>query len=567
MYEGVNASDGIGIGVAQVAVEPDLSFVPHAPEDPEAEKARYERARDLFVAKTEGQIQGMMAGGLEEEAGIMQAHIDFATDDAILEGVIDAIDSGMCAEQAVSDAYDMYYNMFSQMDDPLFVERAADVADVKTGILATLLGVEVVDLSVLPENTIVVVADLTPSMTATIDKEHVAGIVTETGGRTSHSAIIARALEIPAVLSVAGCCENIKNGQTVVVNGTTGIVDVEPDVAALQQYREIAAQMAAEKAALEAFRGKETVTGDGDKVLLVANIGNPDDANGALEHDAEGVGLFRSEFLFMDAKELPSEDEQFSAYQKVALRMKDMPIIIRTLDVGGDKEIPYLDLQKEENPFMGFRAVRYCLANPEQYKVQLRALLRASAFGDIKIMLPLVTSLVEVREAKALIEECKAELDAEGIAYNKDIEVGTMVETPAASLIADDLAEECDFFSIGTNDLIGYTMCCDRGNDRVANLYNVYQPAVIRSLKRIIEAGNKAGIMVGMCGEAAADPLLTPILISFGLGEYSVSAPSILRTRKTISQWTKAEADAVAEKVLTLKTDAEVKAALVAAAR
>lgn len=567
MYEGVNASDGIGIGVAQVAVEPDLSFVPHAPEDPEAEKARYERARDLFVAKTEGQIQGMMAGGLEEEAGIMQAHIDFATDDAILEGVIDAIDSGMCAEQAVSDAYDMYYNMFSQMDDPLFVERAADVADVKTGILATLLGVEVVDLSVLPENTIVVVADLTPSMTATIDKEHVAGIVTETGGRTSHSAIIARALEIPAVLSVAGCCENIKNGQTVVVNGTTGIVDVEPDVAALQQYREIAAQMAAEKAALEAFRGKETLTADGDKVLLVANIGNPDDANGALEHDAEGVGLFRSEFLFMDAKELPSEEEQFAAYQKVALRMKDKPVIIRTLDVGGDKEIPYLDLQKEENPFMGFRAVRYCLANPEQYKVQLRALLRASAFGDIKIMLPLVTSLVEVREAKALIEECKAELDAEGIAYNKDIEVGTMVETPAASLIADDLAEECDFFSIGTNDLIGYTMCCDRGNDRVANLYNVYQPAVIRSLKRIIEAGNKAGIMVGMCGEAAADPLLTPILISFGLGEYSVSAPSVLRTRKTISQWTKAAADEVAEKVLKLKTDAEVKAALVAAAR
>ncbi len=567
MFEGVNASDGIGIGVAQVAVEPDLSFIPTAPSDTEAEKARYVQARDSFIAKTEEQIRGMEAGGLEEEAGIMQAHVDFATDDAILEMVDDAIDGGTCAEQAVSDAYDAYYQMFSSMDDPLFRERAADVADVKKGLLAALLGVELVDLSILPENTIVVVADLTPSMTATIDKDHVAGIVTETGGRTSHSAIIARALEIPAVLSVADCCANIKNGQMVVVNGTDGQVVVEPSDAELAEYRDKAAKLAQEKAALEAYRGKPTVTADGDQVLLVANIGNPEDANGAAEHDAEGVGLFRSEFLFMDASELPSEDEQFAAYQKVAIRMKDQPVIIRTLDVGGDKEIPYLDLQKEENPFMGYRAVRYCLANPEQYKVQLRALLRASAFGDIKIMIPLVTSLTEIRDVNALIAECKAELDAEGIAYNKDIEVGTMIETPAASLIADDLAEECDFFSIGTNDLIGYTMCADRGNDRVGYLYNVYQPAVLRSLKRIIECGVNAGIMVGMCGEAAADPLLIPILISFGLGEFSVSAPSILRTRKVISQWTKAEADELAEKVLKLKTDTEVKAALTAAVK
>ncbi len=567
MYEGVNASDGIGIGIAQVAVEPDLSFVPTAPEDPEAEKARFTAARDAFIAKTEQQIADMQAGGLEEEAGIMQAHIDFATDDAILETVGDAIDSGICAEQAVSEAYDAYYQMFSSMDDPLFRERAADVADVKKGLLASLMGVELVDLSNLPENTIVVVADLTPSMTATIDKEHVAGIVTETGGRTSHSAIIARALEIPAVLSVVGCCENIKGGQLVVVNGSDGKVIVEPSDAELEKYRNKAAKFAEEKAALEAYRGKPTLTADGDQVLLVANIGNPEDANGAAENDAEGVGLFRSEFLFMDADELPSEDEQFVAYQKVAIRMKNQPIIIRTLDVGGDKEIPYLDLQKEENPFMGFRAVRYCLANKEQYKVQLRALLRASAFGDIKIMVPLVTSLSEIRDVNALIDECKAELDSEGIAYNKDIEVGTMIETPAASLIADDLAQECDFFSIGTNDLIGYTMCADRGNDRIGYLYNVYQPAVLRSLKRIIESGVEAGIMVGMCGEAAADPLLIPVLLSFGLGEFSVSAPSILRTRKVISQWSKQEADELTAKIMTLKTDTEVKAALMAAAK
>ena len=567
MYEGVNASDGIGIGVARVAVEPDLSFTPHAPEDAGDEKQRYAAAVAKFIEQTNVQIERMTQTVGEEAAAIMGAHIEFAEDEGIQEMVNGSIESGMCAEQAVSEAYDMYYNMFSNMEDELFRERAADVADVKTGLLADLLGKEVVDLSTLPENSVVVVHELTPSMTADIDKDNVAAIVTETGGRTSHSAIIARALEIPAVLSVADITGTIKNGDMVIVDGTRGRVLVNPDDNDLTHYRAKAKQYAEEKLALEAYRGKETVTGDGEKVLLVANIGNPDDANVAAEHDCEGVGLFRSEFLFMDAKELPSEDEQFAAYQKVALRMKNQPVIIRTLDVGGDKEIPYMHLQKEENPFMGYRAVRYCLANPDQYKVQLTALLRASAFGDIKIMVPLVTNIDEIRQVKALVEECKADLDARGVAYNKDIEVGTMIETPAASLIADDLAAECDFFSIGTNDLIGYTMCADRGNDKVGYLYEVYQPAVLRSLKRIIEEGNKAGIMVGMCGEAAADPLLIPVLISFGLGEFSVSAPSILRTRRIISEWTKAEADALTEKVMKLKTTTEVKAMLQAAAR
>ena len=567
MYEGVNASDGIGIGVARVAVEPDLSFTPHAPEDAGDEKQRYSAAVAKFVEQTNAQIARMTETVGEEAAAIMGAHIEFAEDEGIVEMVNSSIEAGMCAEQAVSEAYDMYYNMFSNMEDELFRERAADVADVKTGLLADLLGKEVVDLSTLPENSVVVVHELTPSMTADIDKDNVAAIVTETGGRTSHSAIIARALEIPAVLSVADITKIIKGGDMVIVDGSRGRVLVNPADNDLAHYRAKAKQFAEEKLALEAYRGKETVTGDGEKVLLVANIGNPDDANVAAEHDCEGVGLFRSEFLFMDAKELPSEDEQFAAYQKVALRMKNQPVIIRTLDVGGDKEIPYLNLRKEENPFMGYRAVRYCLNNPDQYKVQLTALLRASAFGDIKIMVPLVTNLDEIRQVKALVEECKADLDARGVAYNKDIEVGTMIETPAASLIADDLAAECDFFSIGTNDLIGYTMCADRGNDRVGYLYEVYQPAVLRSLKRIIEEGNKAGIMVGMCGEAAADPLLIPVLISFGLSEFSVAAPSILRTRRIISEWTKAEADALTEKVMKLKTATEVKAMLQAAAR
>ena len=567
MYEGVNASDGIGIGVARVAVEPDLSFTPHAPEDAKAEEERYQAAVAKFIDQTNAQIERMTATVGPEAAAIMGAHIEFAEDEGIKDMVNGSIESGMCAEQAVSEAYDMYYNMFANMEDELFRERAADVADVKTGLLADLLGQELVDLSTLPENSIVVVRELTPSMTADIDKDNVAAIITETGGRTSHSAIIARALEIPAVLSVADATTNIKTGDMVVVDGTNGKVIAQPSDHDLEHYRAKAKQYAEEKVALEAYRGKETVTADGDKKLLVANIGNPDDANVAAEHDCEGVGLFRSEFLFMDSKELPTEDEQFAAYQKVALRMKDQPVIIRTLDVGGDKEIPYLHMVKEENPFMGYRAVRYCLNNPDQYKVQLTALLRASAFGDIKIMVPLVTNLDEIRQVKALVKECMADLDARGVSYNKDIEVGTMIETPAASLIADDLAAECDFFSIGTNDLIGYTMCADRGNDKVAYLYEVYQPAVLRSLKRIIEEGNKAGIMVGMCGEAAADPLLIPVLLSFGLGEFSVSAPSILRTRRIISEWTKAEADALVEKVMKLKTATEVKAMLQAAAK
>ncbi len=567
MFKGVNASDGFGIGVAQVAVAPDVSFTPVAPEDPEKEKQRYEAALEKFVAQTNAQIERMKVSVGEEAALIMGAHIEFAEDEGIHDTVNSSIDAGMCAEQAVSEAYNTYYTMFSQMDDELFRERATDVADVKTGLLADLLGKEVVDLSTLPENSIIVVKELTPSMTADIDKENVAGIVTETGGRTSHSAIIARALEIPAVLSVEDATEHIKTGDMVIVDGSAGDVLVQPSKEDLEAYCAKAKAYADDKAALETYRGKKTITADGETKLLVANIGNPDDANAAAEHDAEGIGLFRSEFLFMDAKELPSEDEQFAAYQKVALRMKGRPIIIRTLDVGGDKEIPYMNLQKEDNPFMGFRAIRYCLNNPDQYKVQLTALLRASAFGDIKIMLPLVTALDEVRKARSLVEECKKELDERGVSYDPDIEVGTMIETPAASLIADNLAEVCDFFSIGTNDLIGYTMCADRGNDRVAYLYEVYQPAVLRSLKRIISEGNKRGIMVGMCGEAAADPLLIPVLISFGLGEFSVSAPSILRTRRIISQWTKEEADVLTEKVLTLKTAAEVKAALQAAAK
>ena len=565
MYKGVNASEGIGIGNVMVAVEPDLSFEPHEVADAAAEKQRYADALAVFCEKTQAQADHMKETVGEAEAEIMSGHIMLAQDPGMTDSINQAIDGGTCAEQALVDTSTMFENMFLAMDDEMFRLRAADIADIRTGILAELLGKEVVDLSVLPENTIVVVHDLTPSMTATIDKPHVAGIVTETGGRTSHSAIIARALEIPAVLSVANSCSALRNGMRAIVDGTEGVVIADPEAEVLDKYTKAAETFAAEKAALESFRGQKTVTADGIEKILACNIGSPDDVANALDHDCEAIGLFRSEFLFMDSAELPSEDEQFEAYRKVASALKGAPVIIRTLDVGGDKEIPYLHMQKEDNPFMGFRAVRYCLANPDQYKVQLRALLRASAFGDIKIMIPLVTCVEEVRAVKTLVEECKHELADEGRKFNENIEVGIMVETPAASLIADKLAEVADFFSIGTNDLIGYTMCADRGNDTISNLYQVYYPSVLRSLKNIIESGSKAGIMVGMCGEAAADPLLEPLLISWGLEEFSMSAPSILRARKTISQWSKAECDALAEKVLALDTAEEVKAALEAA--
>ena len=567
MYEGVNASEGIGIGTVVLAVEPDLSFEPTAVEDAAAEKARYKEALDVFCKKTEAQAERMKVTVGENEAEIMSGHIMLAQDPGLVDGINAAIDAGTCAEQALVETSTMFENMFLSMDDEMFRLRAADIADIRTGILAELLGREVVDLSVLPAGSIVVVHDLTPSMTATIDKENVAGVVTEVGGRTSHSAIIARALEIPAVLSVPNACGALHNGMTVIVDGINGHVINDPTDEQLSDYRQRAEAFAAEKRALEAFRGKPTVTADGDKKVLACNIGNPEDAKGAVDNDAEAIGLFRSEFLFMDAKELPSEEEQFEAYRKVAVTLKGAPVIIRTLDVGGDKEIPYLKLQKEDNPFMGYRAVRYCLDNADEYKVQLRALLRASAFGDIKIMVPLVTCVEELRQVKELVEVCKKELAEEGYKFNENIEVGIMMETAAAANIADILAEEAAFFSIGTNDLTGYTMASDRGNDKVSYLYSWYYPAVLRAIKNIIVNGVKAGIMVGMCGEAAADSLLTPLLISWGMEEFSVSAPSVLKTRKAISQWTKADADALEAKVMELKTADEVKAALEEAAR
>lgn len=556
MLKGVNASEGIGIGKIMLIEEVSLDYEKKQITDTQAEIDRYRKVFDAYCEKTEKQAENIKNTIGEKEADIILGHLLMLKDPAMSSSIEGNISSGCCAEDAVAQVCDMFIGVFSMADDELTKQRASDVEDIKNGLITMLLGKEEVDIASAPSGTVLVAKDLTPSMTSCIVKENIVGIVTEVGGKTSHSAILARAMEIPAVLSVPNVMETFENGQEIIVDGSHGEVIENPSDGEIAIYREKTIEYKKEKEELKKFIGKETVTADGVKVELCCNIGKPDDADAVLSKDGEGVGLFRTEFLYMDSSSIPTEDEQFEAYKKTVLKLGDKPLIIRTLDVGGDKDIPYLGLSKEDNPFMGFRAVRYCLHREDVYKPQLRALLRASAFGNIKIMIPLVTCIDEVREVKAMIENIKAELDSENIAYNKDIQVGIMVETPAASLIADLLAEEADFFSIGTNDLTGYTMAVDRGNADVAYLYSAFQPAVLRSIKKIIEDGKD--IMVGMCGEAAADPLLIPLLLAFGLDEFSVSATSVLKTRKIISQWTIDEAKEVANKALTLKTESEV---------
>ena len=567
MNKGIAGSAGYGVGKVVIISDAKPEYENRTITDTDAEIKRYDDAVAAFTEKTHAMAEAMKESVGEHNAEILEGHILLLTDPGMDEITKGAIMSGTCAEAAFESTCDMFAGMFQMADDELTRQRATDIGDIKVRMLKILTGTPDVNISEVPAGTILVAEDLTPSMTAGIVKENVAGIITAVGGKTSHSAILARALEIPAVLSVDGIVDMVSDGMMAVVDGCDGICILDPSQEDIDEYQAKREKYLSDKALLEVYRGKDTVTADGAKVHLYGNIGNPEDAKQVVACDGEGVGLFRTEFLFMGASELPSEEEQFQAYKATAETMEGREVIIRTLDVGGDKDIPYLGLEKEDNPFLGFRAVRYCLQNKESYRVQLRALLRASAFGDIKIMVPLVTCVDEIRSVKALVNELMVELDAENIAYNKDIQVGAMIETPAASLIADLLAKEADFFSIGTNDLTQYTMAVDRGNAKVAYLYSSYNPAVLRSMKNIIEAANAAGIMVGMCGEAAADPLLIPLLISFGLGEFSVSATSVLATRGTIAKWSKAEADELAAKALSLATETEVAELLKANAR
>lgn len=561
MKKGTSASAGIGIGTAVILEETELVISDKTVEDAAAETERFCSAVEASIQDVSDLAADMVQRIGEKEAEILNGHLMLLQDPMLTDGVKEIIqNNNLCAEAAVEQVFTMYADMFASMDDELMQQRAADMRDIKTRVQKKLLGVASVSVSSLPAGSILVAKDLTPSITAGINPENVVGIVTELGGKTSHTAILARALEIPAVVAVTGLLEEVKDKDRLIVDGSEGTVYINPEAECLEQYQEKRERFLKEKKELEKFIGKPTVSKDGVQVELVANIGKPEDVDKVLQYDGEGIGLFRTEFLFMDRTAMPTEEEQFEAYRKVAVAMNNKPVIIRTLDIGGDKEIPYMGLMKDENPFLGYRAIRFCLDRKEDvYKPQLRALLRASAYGNIKIMIPLVTCVDEYRQAKDLIEEIKAELDQENISYNKEIQVGIMVETAAASLIADLFAKEVDFFSIGTNDLTQYTMSVDRGNDKVSYLYSTLNPAVLRSIQRIISCGREAGIMVGMCGEAASDPLMIPLLLAFGLNEFSMSASAMLSARKWISEYDTKELQAVAKKAMSFSTEAEVR--------
>lgn len=559
MYKGIAGSEGIGIGTVVLIEEHEINIETKRVEETGAEIERLQNAIEKFVADTNVMAEKMDITVGKKDADILRGHIQMLQDPMIEEQISALIISEkITAEMAVDQVLEQTAEMFSQIPDELLQQRATDFRDIKTRMLKILLGIEDVDISQVPAGTVIVARDLTPSMTAGINPENIEGILTEVGGRTSHSAILARAMEVPAVLSIENICSIAKNGDKVVLDGTSGEAILNPDDETVEKFKKMYSDYQNEKALLKEYAGKPSQTKDGVKVELVCNIGKPADANKAVECDGEGIGLFRTEFLFMDRDSMPTEEEQFEAYKEVAEKMKGKPVIIRTLDIGGDKDVPYLGLEHEDNPFLGFRAIRYCLQRKDIYEIQLKALLRASAFGKIKIMVPLVTGVDELRQVKAMIKDIMAELDKEGVAYKKNIEVGVMMETPAACMMADVLAKEAAFFSIGTNDLTGYTMAVDRGNAKVAYLYSTYNPAVLRAIKRIIECGKKEGIMVGMCGEAAADSKLIPLLLAFGLDEFSVSATSVLKTRKTISDCTMDECKALADKVMACVTEEEV---------
>lgn len=553
MLKGVGASSGIGIGTIVCIREESLDYSKVVFQGEAEEKARLKEAVDTFCKVTQEMAEDIRQRVGEKESEILSGQIMMLSDPFMTGQMEEMIASGSCAEAALDSVCQMYIEMFSNVDDELMRQRATDIRDIRTRLLRLLLGVSSVDIASVPAGTVLAAKDLTPSMTVGLKKENISAILTEIGGKTSHSAILARALEIPAVLGIPQVLDQVSDGQQAIVDGESGEVILSPDEDTLKRYTAQWKEQQEQKAMLSVYRDRKTQDADGRNYEIYSNIGSVAEAQIALENGAEGIGLFRTEFLFMDRTAMPTEQEQYEAYKAVSDIMQGKEVIIRTLDVGGDKEISYLKMESEQNPFLGWRAIRYCLEESDLFKVQLRALLRAgSEHKNIKIMLPLVTGVQEIRAAKQLLEECKQELAAQGIAYDDNIQVGIMIETPAAALIADLLAKEAAFFSIGTNDLTQYTLAVDRGNAKVENLYTTLHPAVLRSIRSIIRAAKEAKIPVGMCGEAAADPALIPLLLEFGLDEMSVSASSILKTRKIVSQWSQKETAEVEQKAMQL---------------
>jgi phosphotransferase system enzyme I (PtsI) len=563
MYQGIAASPGIEIGKAFVLKEIEIKInTANIEEDKiDGEIKRLEEG----IAKSREQLIKIREKAERElgkdKAQIFDAHIMVLDDPIFMDEIREKIKSErITAENAISQVAKKYVDMFNSMEDEYLKERAADIKDVSERLIKNVLGIPIQSLADLAEEVIVIARDLTPSDTAQMDKEKVKAFATDMGGRTSHTAIMARSLEIPAVVGLGSISNEVSEGDTVIVDGNKGIVLVNPSEDTLRQYNELKLEYQRYKEELKKLKDLPAETKDGKRrVELAANIGTPKDVKGALEHGAEGIGLYRTEFLYMDRETLPDEEEQFQAYKQVAEAMNPRPVIIRTLDIGGDKKLPFLEMPEELNPFLGWRAIRMCLDNPELFKVQLRAILRASHYGNIKIMYPMISSLSELRRANTILEEAKDELRREGIPFDENLEVGIMVEIPSAAITADILAKEVDFFSIGTNDLIQYTLAVDRMNEKIANLYEPFHPAVLRLIKNVIDASHRAGKWTGMCGEMAGDPLAAPILLGMGLDEFSMSATSISQVKKVIRSLTYDQAKEIANKALEMESPGEIK--------
>ncbi|MFZ3590054.1 phosphoenolpyruvate--protein phosphotransferase [Bacillus sp. DJP31] len=559
LLKGIAASDGIAIAKAYKLVYPDLTVVKTEIADSKIEITRFvaalqEAAKELEKIKEQANTE---LG--EDKAAIFSAHLLVLSDPELLNPVKDKITNEQVnAEFALNESANLFIQMFEQMDNEYMRERAADIRDVTKRILSHLLGVRIPNPSLLSDEVIIVTEDLTPSDTAQLNRKFVLGFTTDVGGRTSHSAIMARSMEIPAVVGTKVVTSEVQNGDIIIIDGLSGQVLINPSAELVEEYKQKLKNYQQQKVEWAKLKNEPTLTLDGHHVELAANIGTPEDVQGVLDNGGEGIGLYRTEFLYMGRDNLPSEDEQYDAYKKVLQRMEGKPVVVRTLDIGGDKELPYLDLPKEMNPFLGYRAIRLCLDEQTIFRTQLRALLRASQFGDLKIMFPMIATLEEFRQAKQMLLEEKEKLVQEKILVSDKIEIGIMVEIPSTAIIADQFASEVDFFSIGTNDLIQYTLAADRMNERVSYLYQPFHPAILRLINMVVEAAHKEGKWVGMCGEMAGEKMATPVLLALGLDELSMSASSILPIRSIINRESKSRLNSLKERILSMSSAEEV---------
>lgn len=560
MLKGTGISDGIGLGKAIIFKSQKIKLEKNKIQDVTLEKEKFYKA----IKEVEKEIEDLLEKISGTEKEIMQAYLLILQDPNLIQKTIEIIEKEKWdAAYATEIGFNEIIKEFEKVDDTYISERSKDIEDMKKKIIAKIIGKEEINLSKLPSNTILVAKELSTSDIAKLDFKNIEGIITEVGGMNSHMAIMARTHEIPSSVGVNKITQNIKQNDVVAINGKTGEIFVNPSKKKYKNFEEIKEKIKKEKNELENYKNQDSITKDGHEVKVLANIGMPDDVKIVIQNTAEGVGLFRSEFLYMNSENFPTENEQFEAYKKVVLKLKNKEVIIRTLDIGGDKDLKYMKLPKEDNPFLGYRAIRICLDDINLFKVQLRAILKASAYGNVAIMIPMISSLEELRKTKEIINEVKEELREKKIKFDENIKIGIMIEIPAAALIADELAKECDFFSIGTNDLIQYTVAVERGNKKIANLYTHFHPAVIRLIKKAIEGAHKNHILCGMCGEAAGDVTFIPLLIGLGLDEFSMNANKVLNVRKLIRKLDFKECQKLADEVLKLATSDEVEKLLV----